>query len=182
MQQTLASMTVLLPVAEFLKRVDPLAIGKLASDVQGLPVTPANLLTDPNVAAALLDASGVFESAVARGGRYSMLDLQTILANPTTIACGTMWRIISDVSWALLFERRPNKDVPIPASMTRSLQWLDDLSDGKKIFAFIQSEDAGAISKHEASVEDVFERNGAVVQAEAFYGRRSDQTRRRGGW
>jgi hypothetical protein len=64
--------------------------------------------------------------------------------------------------------------------MTRSLQWLDDLADGKRIFAFIQTERAGVIERVEATVEDVERRNGAVVQARPFYGQRSDETRRRG--
>jgi hypothetical protein len=103
-----------------------------------------------------------------------------ITAAPTTAACGMLYRILTDLAWAALFERRPNKDAPTPASMERSLAWLDDLADGKKVFPFIESEKAGVIERVEATVEDVFERNGSVVQARPFYGQRSDMTPRRG--
>jgi hypothetical protein len=168
----------LCPVLEFLKRVDRTSVAKLASDTP-TPVPVANLPTDPNVLAALQDAGGLVESAVSVGGRYSLDDIAAILAAPTSAACGMLYRIVSDVAWAGLFERRPNKDVPTPASMERSLAWLDMLADGKRIFPFIESEKAGVIERVEASVEDVECRNGAVVQARPFYGQRSDQTCRR---
>ena len=59
--------------------------------------------------------------------------------------------------------------------MERSLKLMDDLNDGKMIFPFIQSECAGVTTKTEASVWDVYRRNGAVVQANPFYGQRSDE-------
>lgn len=179
MPQTLASSTGLLPVAEFLKRVDPLAVGKLASDVAGVPVVAGALPTNPNVLAALLDASGLFESACSVGGRYSKEDIAVILAAPTTAACGMMWRILTDIAWAGLFERRPNKDIPTPPSLERSLAWLDMLADGRRIFPFLQSEDAGVMEVVHVTPDDIEQRNGAVYQARAFYGTRSDRDR---GW
>jgi len=179
MPQTLASSTALLcPVSEFLKRVDVSAVGKLASDM-ATPIAPAALATNANVLAALQDAGGLFESACSVGGRYSQQDIAVILAAPTTAACGMMWRIITDIAWAGLFERRPNKDVPTPPSLERSLQWLDMLADGRRIFPFLQSEHAGVMQVVESSVDDVETRNGAVYQARAFYGTRSDRDR---GW
>ena len=177
MAQTLASsLTPLLPVSEFLKRVDPLAVGKLASDdPNGIPVAVGALPSNANVLAAIQDAQGLFEVAVSSGGRYSQDDIAVIAAATTTGACGTMWRILTDLAWAMLFERRPHKDVPTPASMERSLKLMDDLNDGKMIFPFIQSECAGVTTKTEASVWDVYRRNGAVVQASPFYGQRSDE-------
>jgi len=178
MAQTLASSTALLcPVAEFLKRVDRVAVAKLASDVPGVPVDQGSLASDPNVLAALQDASGLVESACSVGGRYSQADIAAILAAPTTAACGMLYRIVADIAWAGLFERRPNKDIPTPPSMERSLTWLDMLADGKRIFPFLQSEDAGVMQRVEATVDDVDQRNGAVYQARPFWGTRSDRDR-----
>ena len=177
MPQTLASSTALLcPVEEFLKRVDKTAVAKLASDTT-TPVPAADLPTDPNVIAALRDASGVVESATSVGGRYSKADIAAILAKPTSNACGLLYRIVTDIAWAGLFERRPNKDMPTPPSMERSLAWLDMLADGKRIFPFLESEDAGVMQRVESTVDDVDQRNGAVYQARAFYGVRSDRVR-----
>lgn len=178
MPQTLASSTVLLcSVAEFLKRVDTSAVGKLCSDTT-TPVPLANLPTDPNLIAALQDASGEFETAASLGGRYSKEDIAVILAASTTMAYGKMCRMITDLAWVYLFERRPNKDMPTPPSMERSLAWLDMLADGKRIFPFLESEAAGVMERVEATVADVDARNGAVYQARDFYGQRSDRTPR----
>lgn len=175
MAQTLASAAVpLCPVAEFLRRVDQAAVAKLASNT-GTPVPLANLPTDPNVIAALRSASGTFEAAASVGGRYSKEDLAAILAATNTNAQALLYQIVTDLAWAALFERRPNKDLPTPASMERSLQWLDWLSDGRRIFPFLESEAAGVIQHVESSVDDVEQRNGAVYQARAYYGRRSDR-------
>lgn len=177
MVQTLASSTDLLcPVSEFIKRVDQAAIGKLASNTT-TPVSAAELLTDANVIAALRDASGIFESAASVGGRYSKEDIAVILAAANTNAQGMLFRIVADVAWAQLFERRPNKDIPTPASMERSLQWLDYLADGRRIFPFLESEEAGHIERIESSVDDIELRNGVVYQAQAYYGVRSDRNR-----
>lgn len=177
MPQTLASSTDLLcPVAEFLKRVDKEVVGKLASDTT-TPVSGGALLTDPNIKAALQDASGLFESAVARGGRYSQADIAVILAAPTSAAAGMMFRIVSDLAWIHLFERRPNKNVPTPASVERSLAWLDMLADGQRIFPFVETEEAGVMKRVESEVADVEAQNGAVYQARAYYGTRSNRAR-----
>jgi hypothetical protein len=177
MPQTLASSTALLcPVNEFLKRVDRAAVAKLASDNPGVPVDSGSLPTNLNVIAALRDAGGDFETAASLGGRYSQADIAVILATDTN-ARGKLYRIISDIAWCLLFERRPNKDMPEPPSLARSLAWLDMLADGRRIFPFLQSEAAGVMQVVETTVDQVEQRNGAVYQARAFYGTRSDRDR-----
>lgn len=176
MAQTLASSTDLLcPVAEFLKRADKTAVGKLASDA-ATPVAAGALATDPNVIAALRDAGGDFESAACRGGRYSKEDIAAILATDTN-ARAKLYRLVSDLAWCYLFERRPNKDAEEPPSMRRSLAWLDMLADGERIFPFLETEAAGVIQHVQAAADDVEARKGAVYQARDFYGQRSDRYR-----
>lgn len=174
MAQTLSSSTTLFcTVAEFLKRVDKTAVAKLASDT-GTPVPEGNLGTDANVLAALRDASGEVESAAMQGGRYLAADFTTILATDCN-ARGKLYRVVSDIAWALLWERRPNKEMKPPPSLERSMLWLDMLSKGTKIFPFTETENAGVMERVEASVDDVDDRNGAVYQARSYYGVRSDR-------
>ncbi len=173
MVQTLvSSTTTYCPVAEFLKRVDKTAIGKLASDTT-TPVPAVSLPTDPNVVAALMDGSGLFESAVIRGGKYSAEDLQ-LLSATDCVARGLMYRIISDVTWAFMFERRPNMNVPMPPTMQRSLLWLESLGKGEKIFAFAEAVDATIMHKSDATDQDLIDRNGTVQKARAYYGQIQD--------
>ena len=172
---TLVSSTSLLcPVSEFLKRVDRIAVAKLASDsATGVPVPDANLATDLNIEAALRDASGLVESAAMNAARYKKADLELIVAT-TCNSQGILFRMVSDLAWTFLYERRPNMNFTPPASLTRSMEWLQLLSEGKRIFAFTETQDATTLERVEASESDVFERNGVVVQARAYYGNRSD--------
>lgn len=170
MAQTLASSTTpLCPVSEFLKRVDKAAVALLASDTVGVPVPSGQLPTDPNVLAALTDGSGLFESAVMMGGNYTAADLQTLLTT-TCSAQGMMFRIISDLAWAYLFDRRPNMNVPTPPSMNRSLEWMELLSQGKRIFAFVEAQEATVMSVITATDDDEEERNGLVQKGRDYFG------------
>lgn len=172
---TLASSTSLLcPASEFLKRVDRKAVAKLASDeTDGTPVADGNLETDENIIAALRDASGLVESAAMNAARYKKDDLELIVATECN-SQGILFRMVSDLAWTFLFERRPNTNIQPPASMNRSMEWLNLLSQGKRIFAFTETQDATTLERVESETSDILDRNGSVVQAMAYYGKRSD--------
>jgi hypothetical protein len=70
-----------MPVSEFLKRCDQRTAQQLAGDA-GVDVILANLPTDPNIAACLMDASGMFEFALYRGNRYSVADINALCGTP----------------------------------------------------------------------------------------------------
>lgn len=181
MTQTLVSSTVTLcPVSEFLKRIDRQAVATLASDVKGVPVPDNMLATDPNVLAALIDATGLFESAVMMGAKYYAADL-ALMAATTCAAQGMMFRIITDLAFQFLFERRPNMNAAMPPSMNRTLEWMDMLAEGKRIFAFAEVQNATFMTGEIASKETVTERDGSVAQAAAYFGKRSDEASP-GGW
>jgi hypothetical protein len=174
MAQTLtSSTTTLCPVSEFLKRVDRAAVALLASDMPGFPAD--NLETDGNVLAALLTATGMLESAVMMGGKYSAEDLALLKAT-TCGAQGLMFGIISDLAWVVLFKRRPNMNAQPPASLKQSMEWLDMLAGGKRIFAFQQATDATIMERVDSEASDIEARNGVVFQAEAYFGRRADRS------
>lgn len=173
MAQTLTSSTSsLCPVSEFVKRVDKAAVSLLASDIPG--DTNVILSTNANIAAALMTATGMFESAVMMGGKYSSEDLE-LMKTTTCGAQGLMFGIISDLAWVELFKRRPNMNVQPPPSLKQSMEWLDMLAMGKRIFAFQQATDATIMERIDSSVDDINARNGVVTQAEAYYGRRADR-------
>lgn len=167
-----SSTTLYLPVAEFLLRVDQGSVAQLATNNASNPVYV--LSTDLNVLAAIKDACGVFESATLRGEMYELTDLHT-LASTDCMARSLMYRIVADIAWALLWERRPNKNSPPPPSLQRSMAFLDELEQGKKIFGFTETEDAGHQKMDIETPEEVRLRNGAVVQSSRYWGTRADR-------
>lgn len=178
MAMTLASSTSLFcPVSEFLKRIDRTAVAKLASDsTAGVPVPDGDLATDLNVLAALRDASGLFESAAMKGAHYAKEDLELLLATDCN-SRGIMFRIVADFAWTFLFERRPNMNVTAPPSMQRSLEWMELLSQGKRIFAFVETVEATVMERVESSSSDIAARNGVVQQARDYFGHGADEPR-----
>jgi hypothetical protein len=160
-----------LPVAEFLKGKDVNTVGDLCGD-DGNRVPAANLPTDKNLAAMLVRASGFFESAVFRGERYALADLLALpVGSPSQ---GLMYQIISDVTMALLFERRPTL-ASDPDVMKRSEAWLTALSNGDMIFAFQEVAKAGIIEAQAETTQDVDARDGLTVITKDFFGRRANR-------
>ncbi len=171
-----SSSTRYLPVAEFLKRIDPTTVAQLCSDDPANPIDIGSLGINANLAAAIIDAEGEVESAALMGERYSALDLQALAAaRPITAATGKLWRLISDIAWVLLWERRPNKQLPAPPSLERTQAWIEQLALGKRIFGFAEVEAAGLPDFNADTAQDVEARNGATYQAGRFFGRRANR-------
>lgn len=174
MAKTIASgLTSLCPPAEFLARVDRNSVAQLASDT-GIPVPDGQLAASAVVLAVLRDASGDVEAAALVGEKYTAEDLALIVATPCN-ARGKLYRIVSDIAWCYLMERRPAKDLPEPPSMKRSLAFLDALSMGTKIFGLVENVDAGHMTHQTTTAAEVEERRGTVVIAQRYFGRRSDR-------
>lgn len=116
--------------AEFLERYDARIFGDVVRD-NDEQATPAELLTDPNLQAALNDASGLIESACLVGERYTPTDLEALTGN----SLYHLKRICCDVAMALLLQRRPSSD---PDKDTERLEiaekHLDKLRDGERVF------------------------------------------------
>src|SRR5262245_4112717 len=133
----------LCPVTEFLKRNDPRTVGMLATTTT-VAVTEAALATDVRLIAALTDASAEVESAALKGEKYSADDL-VLVVDCGKMAAGKLYRVVSDIAWAYLWENRQNKafDVPPPPSLERSLFMLDELAKGVRIFGLVENAQAG---------------------------------------
>lgn len=155
---------------EFLKRVDRRTVGDLVSD-DGTRVPSASLISDTNLAACLLDASGAVEAACLVGKRYTPEDLATL----TGASLGHLYRLITRLTMLNLYERRPDENRRIPETYTAALDELERLQKGERIFGFIEHEEAGYLDHEKETAQDVVDRNGTVVIAERFFGTRTNR-------
>lgn len=156
--------------SDFLVRYDARTVGDLCSDT-GTRVTPAALLTNPNLQAALDDASGEVESAVLIGNRYQPGDL----AGLTGVSQKYLWRIIGVLAMAHLVQRRPDLKRPLPPQYDKVLLELESLRQGERIFALQEVQNAGLGSAYQELAGDVEARDLIVTQARRFFGQRVNQ-------
>ena len=176
MSTTITDTTAYAQPSDFLLRYDARDVVQWVSD-QTAPVSQASLSTNPNLFAALTDASGMIESALLAAGRYTVQDLQTLLtvnAGTTTTTIGNsasfLIRLTCDLALGLLIERRPYLERDMPQSYQRALDWLDRLRKGERVFAFQQVVNAGNPMVTFQSQADLAARNLASYQAGRYFG------------
>ncbi len=187
MPKTVESSTQLyLPVSEFLKRVDPNIVANLCSDNISSPVPISALPTDPNLIAAIVDACGLFESAVLLGERYIPDDIlnmifisvngvfTTNLLSPLPVGAGLIFRLLSNLTWINLWSRRPNKGAPLPPDIEWTKEFLEQLSCGVRIIGFVETERAGHPHFHNMSPREVRREELTTWIAERYFGFRSN--------
>jgi len=124
--------------ADYLARVDVRLTGDLARD-DGTEASPAELLTDPNLAAALADASGIVEACVLTSQRYSVADLGVLTGNSLAF----LKRIICGLAVQCMRWRRGYMEESSYPLYKEAARWLDELHDGREIFAFAETARAG---------------------------------------
>jgi hypothetical protein len=171
-------------VQQFLLRHDNRTIAQWVSDI-GIPAVIPDLTTTGtqanNVLLELLgSASGLLESAVMMGNKYSVGDLQAV-ATQAGNSAKFLASIVADVALYELWDRRPNRDTPIPPKTELAFTWLQKLQDGERIFALQEQADAGRIDHFVEMASDVQARWGTVVQARNFFGTRANQLPPQGG-
>jgi hypothetical protein len=168
------------PVAEFLKRVDLRTVGDWASDT-GARIPAVSLPTNANVLAALLDASGMVESAVIKSERYQPSDILRLIGldpagNPLvgfTPTAGTayVYHLVTRIAEGLLWRRRPDIS-PFPPTFDWAMEELEALKLGGKILPFVETQEAGVPGHHVELETDVLARNLVITQARRFFGAR----------
>jgi hypothetical protein len=170
-----SSGTTYLPAAEFLKRTDVATVGDLCGDNR-VRIAPTALVTDPNLAAALLDASGELESACMVGQKYQPADIAALVAN-VSAGQAKVYRLLTAITKVFLVERRPGANVPeeFMAGVDRAVAQLEAIAKGTMIFSFTEAAEAGKMHNPEVEPWDVVRRKGPVVQAERYFGIRSDR-------
>lgn len=165
----LTSATSYLPASEVAVRHDVRILGDLLGDL-GARLDAAAVAASANLAAILLDASGIVESACLRGGRYTPVDLQAL----TGAGLRFLYRLMDGLVFSMCWERRyPEKE--LPAWCEFSLKALEMLEAGERIFSFQETADAGRTTHEVENEDDVVNRNGITYQADRFFGRRSNR-------
>jgi phage gp36-like protein len=115
-----------------LLRYDSRRVGALCSDT-GSQVTASALLTDPVLAELLEDASGMIDSALLRGGRYTQSDLVAL----TGMDAKLLQRLVCDIAYGLLVSRRGYTAQELQANApgyVSALAMLDRLAAGEAVF------------------------------------------------
>lgn len=156
--------------ADFLKRYDYRILGQLVTDT-GTAVTPTALLNDPNLQAALDDASGMIDSAVLVSNRYGIADLTALTGQDQAF----LLRLTCDLAFVLLQERRGAvdvKDLPQYQATMQTLQWL---RNGERIFAVPQNELDGNPTYEFVSVQKYADLDLARDEAGRFFPLRREQ-------
>ncbi len=133
----------------------------------------ATVLNDTRTTEFLMSASADLEGACLRGRRYSVADLQALTA---TNAGALIRRIVTDLACLEFYDRRPMLGLEPPKMIERSLEYLKALEKGEAIFGFAEAAAAGIVASEVETPMDVANRNGRVVIAQRYFGRRADRT------
>lgn len=119
-------------------RHDIRVICQLASD-DDAPLSRADALDHEFVTTALADASGEVESALRRGGIYTVANLEALEGN----SLAKLKRIVCLVAMALMLERRPGAFQEMAqAYLERADKQLAELAKGEKVFELDSHDDA----------------------------------------
>lgn len=117
--------------SDLIARYDARTLGDLVSDT-GTRVASGSLAADPNIVAALDDASGEIEAALLMGERYSVADLAALTGNSLAL----LKRICCDCAMALIYGRRPEEqwaDRRAAAEQVKAIH-LERLANGERVF------------------------------------------------
>lgn len=115
-------------------RYDARLIGDLISD-QGVQVTGAALDVDLKLQAALDDAAGAMDAAFLQGARYSMDDINGLMAGSTNSRSHVV-RINCDIAIMYLADRRVHAraNETLERIMERAQTYLKQLKTGEDLF------------------------------------------------
>lgn len=160
-------------MTEFLKRVDVRRVADLVSD-NNARVDPTTLPTNANLLACLLDASGQLESACAKGQRYLPDDL-AFLASTVCASQGRLFRFLTRLTMFNLYDRREDLG-QVPEKYKATIEELDLLATGERIFGFVETERAGQMYSEVETAGQITYRDGVVVQAHRYFGRRANRS------
>lgn len=148
--------------ADLLVRYDARLLGDLVQDAN-VRLTSAQLLTDANVIAALLDASGLIESACFVGQRYTSANLNGLTGN----SLGLIKRLTCDFAFAFLRMRRGYDYEQFPL-VKESYKLLDRLRLGERVFDVAEVEAKGNPTSNVISLATILAQNKVSTQFHFF--------------
>lgn len=156
--------------ADFLSRYDVNVTGQLTSD-SGQQNSATELLTDPDLITALMDASGDVEAACLVAGRYQPTDLQAL----TGVSLNYLKRITCALAAQYLVERRWSIEGYMP-QYEQALAALDQLRNGLQIFAYAEVAAAGTPKNFYLNDNNFLNLN-LVSNLSRYFGIRQDRKR-----
>lgn len=152
--------------ANMTARYDSYLIAQLCADAETEPDPPA-LGTNARLLAALLDASGLIETAAGVGGRYKPEDLQALTSGAGQ---AMLIRLCCDLAIGLLWYSRIDREGDPPKNYGSALRFLEALESGGKVFSLVQSQEAGNTGNYVETQQDLVNRNGPVAVARRLFG------------
>jgi hypothetical protein len=144
-----SSLTPYCTAARFLQYHDWQQVADMAKDGDAPRPTRASLVNAASeagglVANMLMAASGELDSAVLAGKRYDPVDLAALVGNGAEYLA----KIVADLAfWRLCQRRQPGTANPerVPGAK-QALDEMDKLRAGERIFAFLETQQAGVPS------------------------------------
>ncbi len=132
-----------------LARFDARVLGDLVNDT-GVRQTPTQLLTDPNLAAALDDGAGMITSAALYGERYTVAQLLALTGTDQAF----LIRLNCNLTFGLLQQRRGNDPTEFP-SYVEALQILELIKSGSRLFNVPADTQAGVPESYYATAQNI---------------------------
>lgn len=153
-------------------RFDFRPIGHLLSD-DGKRLTEDEVKASPILFKLCQEASGQFESALYRGGRYTFQDLGNLTDNGLEMVIG----LVAGYAMWLVWERRPDRhaNMELPMRARLAAEQLDALATGQRILPFQEAADAGRIHHDRETPQPVFARGLSAVLAFRYFGKRGNE-------
>jgi len=153
--------------ADLILRKDARTLGDLVSDT-GVRVAEGVLEDDERIAAALEDASGMVDAAVLQSKRYTAAELSALTGN----SLAHLKRLVCDIAFWLLWERRPSYGIDDPGreqAWTRSREALKALREGVEIFEVSGVPEAGLPDVASPTLIDLQTASPVVSRARGSY-------------
>ncbi len=123
---------------DMIARFDVRLLSQLCNDTNS-PVSSTGLLTDPNLNAALEDASGVVLSALYTSYKYQDTDIE----NLDTQSSALLTRITCDIAFIYLAQRRGYEYEDKMPMIQDSYMLLQKLRNGERVLNVAGNEEAG---------------------------------------
>ena len=152
--------------ADFKLLYDVRPLGMLVDDTN-TAVSASGLSNDAVIAMMLARASGEVESACMVGSRYDPADLQALQGNGRALLVG----LVCDLAYGYLRQRRGLPE-PHGEAYGVALKTLDELAEGKRIFPFSQSEQAGLTQNHDVVASELDRHPYASRRLRRVFGKR----------
>jgi hypothetical protein len=137
-QASISTTSAFLTNQEFLNRYDVRTIGDLLGDV-GSRQSSTVVLASTVLTEFAQEASGEVEAAIYRGQRYTRADIAALAGN----SLAYLKRLVADKMLANMLNRRPDPNRPIPPNVLQSLEVIEALANGFRIFSMDGAADAG---------------------------------------